>query len=298
MSADIRALRHSIREVRDRNWEHRQVIDELTESLVQARIAARETAEILRLQEDRFQQLLTRFEGLAQVVSLADSRDLGFDQLRESVRTLTQTQQAQEDDLDTFLERVHDLEVSRDQLLGRVQQLEGENRALLRYTASLHIATHTRQQQFDVAFRSLWIRYLNLLATTRNSLEASEAFLANLQTSGTGQGLPLAQSLLHAARQSAPDESQPIATTNIGDSGNPYIGADLVLPPAGIRTSEIILPATAGHILHTLHRAGVSLRGTFAARLPALRAQPSTFDVDSSSDSDSQDRLDRLFNAI
>ena len=83
MSADIRALRHSIREVRDRNWEHRQVIDELTESLVQARIAARETAEILRLQEDRFQQLLTRFEGLAQVVSLADSRDLGFDQLRE-----------------------------------------------------------------------------------------------------------------------------------------------------------------------------------------------------------------------
>ena len=118
VSADIRALRHSIRELRDRNWEQRRVIEELSESHGQARTAARETAEILRLQEDRFQQLLARFEGVAQVVSLADSRDLGFDQLRESVRTLTQTQQAQEDDLDTFLERVHDLEVSRDQLLG------------------------------------------------------------------------------------------------------------------------------------------------------------------------------------
>ena len=269
------------------------MITNQTEQLVHARTAIRDLAEIIQLQEDRFQLLQDRLNGVAEVVSHQDARDLGFDQLRQDQQTLQQDQQAQEDDLETFFERVHELEVARAQLLERVRQLENENRAQLRYTATLHIATRTRQQQFDVAFRSLWIRYLKLLATVRNNLEASEVFLVAL-----GADLPLAQSSLRAARQSAPDESQPATVTTVGDSENPYIGAELALPPAGIRTSEIILPATAGEILHTLHRAGESLRGVFAARLSALHARPSTIEVASDSDSDSQARLDRLFNSI
>ena len=238
---------------------------------------------------------------VAQVVSLQDSRDTGFDNLRESVRVLTgdhqtllQDQEALEDDQETLIERVGELETDRYSLTERVSQLETENTALLRFSAALHQSDRLRLQQFDTAFRSLWVRYLNLLATVRNNLEASEIFAEATEAN------PLARSFLRAARDSVPDESQPANVTAIPEAGNPYVGAELVLEHSSVLSSELILPPSTGETLLTLHRAGVGLREVFAARLTALRNPriPLSVDLTNESDSDSQARLDRLFDRL
>ena len=87
--------------------------------------------------------------------------------------------------------------------------------------------------------------------------------------------------------------------------GNPYLTGDpqaLVLPPSTVRSSDLLLPPATGEALATLSRARINLREVFSARLRALRRPARTSAVDltgeSESESDSQSRLERLFEEV